>query len=224
MSMSKYLAILGLVLALPMSNPAHAFIKCDKMDDKAKKKCEKSAQKALDKQRKNTDPYQPSVLGSEFASLDAEDKNPFNSDDFYLGTKSTGITAVDEFTAEVNLAAATVRMARYVGHLQKSDAAAASSLGGTLLPKLIALKDALPKIQEKGLGLAKDPKALVSSPMEIPKAIAAVAGTVPTLAKMIGDLPGAIIAVKSIAGGAAGAAVEGAIDKATDAVPAVPAP
>jgi len=74
------------------------------------------------------------------------------------------------------------------------------------------------------VGLAKDPAALASSPMEIPKALGAIAGTVPTLAKMIGDLPGAITALKSIAGGAAGAAVGGALDKVKDAVPAVPAP
>jgi len=223
--MTKYLTILGFVVALPMSNPAHAFIKCDKIEDsKKQKKCEKTAQKALDKQKKNKpNPYKPSDLGKEFASLDG-DKNPFASDDFYLGTKDTGIKDVDAFVAEVNKAAATVRMAKYVGHLQKSDEAAASDLGGKLLPKLIALKDSIKNIQEKGQNLAKDPKALASSPMEIPKAIGAIAGTVPTLAKIVGDLPGAIASLKSVAGGAAGAAVKGAVDKAKDAVPAVPAP
>jgi hypothetical protein len=218
--MTKYIAIIGLLLALPMSNSAHAFIKCDKMDDaKKQKKCEKSAKKSLDKQKKNSEPFQPSTLGKAFASLDAADKNPFASDDFYLGVKTTGIKPVDEFTAEVNQAAATIRMAKYVGHLQKSDASAATALGGDLLPKLIALKDSIAKIQEKGQGLAKDPKALVASPMDIPKAIGAIAGTVPTLAKMVGDLPGAIVSLKSIAGGAAGAAIDkavGPVQKAMD--------
>jgi len=217
-TMTKLFAILALAIAIPMSNPAHAFIKCDKMDDaKKQKKCEKNTAKSLAKQRANSTAYAPSNLGEAFAGLDGDD-NPFNSDDFYLGESTSGIKKVDAFSAQVNQVAATVRMAKYVGHLNKTDAAAAAKLGGALLPKLIALKDEAPKIVEEGQALVGDAANLVESPMDVPKALKALGGSVATVTKAVGDLPGAITAIQPIAGGAAASAISGAMDKAAGAV------
>ena len=72
-----------------LSNPAHAYIKCDKMEKESKKKkCEKKMDKKLAKMRANLTPIKPSDVGSEFAYLDA--KKLFESDDWYLGYKKTG--------------------------------------------------------------------------------------------------------------------------------------
>jgi hypothetical protein len=216
--MSKFFAIIAFAVALPMSNTAEAYIKCDKMEDaKKQKKCEKNMAKSLDKQRKNTTAYAPSNLGTAFADLDG-DNNPFNSDDFYLGEQTTGIKKVDAFTGKVNKVAATVRMAKYIGHLNKTDAAAAAKLGGALLPELIALKDEAPKLVEEAQKLVGEAATLVDNPMDAPKAIKALGGAAGAIAKAVGDIPGAISALKPIAGGAAAGAVSGAMDKAAGAV------
>lgn len=216
--MSKFFAIIAFAVALPLSTPAHAYIKCDKKEDpKKKKKCEKNMAKSLAKQRANTTPYAPSNLGSAFADLDG-DNNPFNSDDFYLGERTTGIKKVDEFTAQVNKVAATVRMAKYIGHLNKTDSATAATLGGALLPELIALKDEAPKLVEEAQKLVGEAATLVENPMDAPKAIKALGGAAGTIGKAVGDIPGAITALKPIAGGAAAGAISGAVNKAAGAV------
>jgi len=216
--MSKFFAIIAFAVALPMSNPAHAYIKCDKMEDaKKKKKCEKNTSKSLAKKRSNTTAYAPSNLGDAFAELDG-DNNPFNSDDFYFGEQTTGIKKVDAFTGKVNKVAATVRMAKYIGHLNKTDAAAAAKLGGALLPGLIALKDEAPKLVDEAKKLAGEATTLVDNPMDAPKAIKALGGAGATIGKAVADIPGAITALKPIAGGAAAGAISGAMDKAAGAV------
>ena len=223
--MSKFFAIVAFAVALPMSNPAHAYIKCDKKEDaKAKKKCEKNMDKSLAKQRANTTPYTPSTLGKAFSDLDG-DNNPFNSDDFYFGEKNTGIKQVDAFTAKVNKVAATVKMAKYIGHLNKSDAAAATKLGGAILPELIKLKDEAPALVEEAQKLVGEAATLVENPMDAPKALKALTGAGATIGKAVGDIPGAIAAVKPIAGGAAAGAISNvagqvgdAVNQATDAV------
>ena len=60
--MTKFFAVMAFAIALPMSNPAHAYIKCDKKADaKAKKKCEKNMAKSIANQRKNSKALKPSA-------------------------------------------------------------------------------------------------------------------------------------------------------------------
>ena len=49
--MSKFFAIIAFAVALPMSNSAHAYIKCDKIEKESKKKkCEKKMAKSVARQ------------------------------------------------------------------------------------------------------------------------------------------------------------------------------
>ena len=213
--MSKFFAIIAFAIALPMSNPAHAYIKCDKKEDaKAKKKCEKNTAKRLEKQRKNTDPYVPSSLGSEFGYLDAE--NPLDTDDWYLGVKTTGIKQIDELSNTVAGMAATVRLTRYTAYINKTDKAAAQKLGGLLLPKLKGLKTEVEKVQKQLSEL--DPNTLVSNPMDAPKAIGAIAKMTATLAKTVTEIPAALGALGPVVKGAAAGAISNVAGQAADAV------
>jgi methyl-accepting chemotaxis protein len=216
--MNKILAIFAFVVAMPLSSPAHAFIKCDKMSDAKKaKKCNKNTSKSLAKSRKSTTAVKPSSLGSAFSYLDAA--NPLDTDDWYIGESKIGVKAVDDLTAQINQIAATVQLAAYAGHLNQTDKAAASKLGGALLPELIKLKDEAPKVVEKAQALMGDPAALVkdnpAAALKIPKALA---GGVKNIVAAVKALPGATKAIGPIAKGAAGAAAAGAMDKVSGAV------
>ena len=217
--MNKILPIFAFVVAMPLSSPAHAsFIKCDKMSDAKKaKKCNKNTQKRLDKARKSTTAIKPSSLGKAFSYLD--ESNPLDTDDWYLGESTIGVKAVDDLTAQINKISATIKLAEYAGHLNETDKAAASKLGGALLPELIKLKDEAPKVVEKAQGLMADPAALIqdnpAAALKIPKALA---GGVKNAVAAVAALPGATKAIGPIAKGAAGAAVGGAMDKVSGAV------
>ncbi len=215
--MSKFFAIIAFAVALPMSNPAHAYIKCDKIDNAGKKKkCEKKTAKAIAKKRKGTTAFKPSQIGKQFAYLDG--KNPLDSDDFYLGVKTTGIKDVDAISNQAVKMAAIIKLTKYTAHLNKSDKAAASKLGGLLLPELKNLQKEGEELQKKIGEL--DPASLASSPMDIPKAAGALLKSTGTVVQAIGDVPGALKAIGPIAKGAAAGAAAGAMDKvkgATDA-------
>jgi len=215
--MSKFFAIIAFAVALPMSNPAHAYIKCDKKADaKAKKKCEKNMAKSIAKQRKGSTALKPSQLGDEFAFLD--ENNPFDTDDWYVGVSKIGVKKIDKLSMKVAKMSATVRLAKYTGYINKTDKAAASKLGGILLPKLQALQEDGQKLVEEIQGLVADPAALVQ---ENPTAALKIPGALGKLAtnsvKAVGDIPGALTAVVPIAGGAAAGAIAGAAAKVGDA-------
>ena len=144
--MTKFFAIVAFAVALPMSNSAHANIKCDKIEKAGKKaKCEKKMGKKLEKLRANTTPIKPSDVGSEFSYLDG--KNPFNSDDFYLGYKESNFKEVTELSKKIASAKGLIKLTTYAGHLNKSDKAAAKKLGGKLLPRLQKLEEEMKGIE-----------------------------------------------------------------------------
>jgi hypothetical protein len=215
--MSKFFMIFAFAVALPMSNPAHAFIKCDKIDNaKKQKKCTKKATKSLAKARKNSTAMMPSEIGEQFSYLDAA--NPFDTDDWYLGVNSIGVKKIDNISENVAKIAGTIRLAKYTAYLNATDKDAASKLGGKLLPELMKLKESAPKVVDDIKALLSDPKSLAENPMDIIKITKALGAASSNGIKAIADLPGAILAIGPIAKGAAGAAVEGAMDKAAGAV------
>lgn len=213
-------ALLGFALLVPattFSADALAFAKCDKMEDEKKKaKCEKGETKRITKLRAKTTPLKPSAISPAFADLDGDDANPFNMDDFYLGTKTTGIAAVDEITAGANRIMGAVAMAAYIGSME--DKAAATKLAAGLLPVLAKLPDEGKAIVEKAKAAVADPTSLVkdnpAAALKIPGALGPVVGQLPGT---LGDIPEALKSVKALAGGAAGAAMGAAMDKAKEA-------
>ena len=216
--MSKFFAIFAFAVALPMSNPAHAFIKCDKVENaKKQKKCTKKMTKSLAKARKSSTAMMPSAIGDQFSYLDAA--NPLDTDDWYLGVNSIGVKKIDNINKNVAKIAGTIRLAKYAAHLNATDKDAAAELGGKLLPELMKLKDSAPKVVEDIKKLASDPSALVKkNPKAALKIPGALAKAVTNAASAVTDLPGAIGAIEPIAKGAAGAALESAVDKAAGAV------
>jgi hypothetical protein len=213
--MNKFIAICAFALALPMATPAHASIKCDKVASKKKKKCEKKFAKSIGKMRKGSTALKPSEIGGALAYLNAN--NPLDTDDFYVGVKKIGIKEVDALSTQVAKVAATVKLAKYIKHLNQNDKAAAKKLAAGLLPHLIALKDEAPKVIEMANELGAKAQDIVKSPMDIPKVIGAVAKSVATTTKAIGDLPGALAAIGPIAGASAGAAMNAAKGAASGA-------
>ena len=215
--MSKIFAVLAFAIALPMSNPAHAYIKCDEMADaKKKKKCEKNMSKSIAKARKNTKAIAPSALGESFGYLDSD--NPLDTDDWYVGVGKIGVKKVDRLNKKVAKIAATVKLAKYAAHLNKTDKEAAAKLGGKLLPELVKLEQTAPEVLSSVQSLASNPQALLSAnPSAALKIPGALAKTVTTATKAVADLPGAIGAITPIAKGAGDAAIGSAVDKATGA-------
>ncbi len=216
--MSKFFAIIAFAIALPMSSPAHAYIKCDKKEDaKKKKKCEKNMAKSLAKQRKSTTPLKPSQLGDEFAYLD--ENNLFDSDDWYVGVGNIGVKKIDDLSLNVAKMSATVRLAKYTGYINKTDKAAATKLGGLLLPKLQGLKADGEALVAEIQGLVADPAALIqenpAAALKIPGALGKLAAN---SAKTVGDIPGALTAIAPIAKGAAAGAISNVAGQVGDAV------
>lgn len=215
---SLALAFLGSSFAYSTAANAGAeYASCShKKDDDKRAKCNKNHGKYLKKQKAKTEALKPSAISSKFSGLDADDKNPFASDDWYYGTVTTGIESVDGLTTEIYKAAGAVKMARYIGWMnQNGQKEEATALAKDLLPELIALKDIVPTLQEKVTTvkgeITSDPKLALKA-----KPALGVLAVIPTLAK---DLPGAVKAVGPLAKGAGGAAVDMAVDKAKDAVP-----
>ena len=210
-------AVTAATLSITFTTPAQAgFAACAGKDGSKLEKCEAKQIKNVEKRRANTTPYQPSDLDKSFASLDTEADNPFNSDHHYFGVKDTGFESLNDVAAAANKISATVRMANYVGDLNKTDPAAAAALGGKLLPILQSLQESINEVSEKAQAI--DPNDLVSSPMELPKALSAIGGIISQLGGTAAKLPGALTAIGPIAKGAASAAVDKAVGDATSAV------
>ncbi len=211
-------ALAATTVSFTFITPAHAgFAACAGKEDSKLEKCEAKALKSLAKLRSSTTPYKPSDLDKGFAHLDGDDANPFNTDYHYFGVKDTGFEKLNDVADAANKISAAVRMANYVGDLNKTDKAAAQKLGGTLLPILKGLDASVKDVTEKAKLLAASPNDLVASPMELPKAVGAVGGIVAQLGGTAAKIPGALTAVMPIAKGAASAAVEQAVGDATDA-------
>ena len=201
----------------PVANAGAEYASCShKKDDDKRAKCNKNHGKYLKKAQKKTTPFLPSAISSKFSALDAEDKNPFATDDWYYGTVTTGIESLDALTGEIYKAAGSIKMARYIGWMnsngQKDDAV---KLAQGLLPELVALKDIVPTLQEKvekvKAEITADPKLALKAGPGL-----SVLAVIPQLPK---DLPGALKAIGPLAKGAAGAAVDKAADTVKDAVP-----
>lgn len=201
----------------PVANAGAEYASCShKEDDDKRKKCNDKHAKYLKKQKKKTEPLLPSAISDKFGDLDGADKNPFATDDWYYGTVTTGIKSLDELTGEIYKAAGAIKMARYIGWLNKNgQKEEAVKLAQSLLPELVALKDIVPTLQGKvdavKAEITADPKLALKA-----KPALGVLTVIPTLAK---DLPGALKAIGPLAKGAAGAAVDMAVDSAKDAVP-----
>jgi hypothetical protein len=211
--MTKFFAIIAFAIALPASNPAFAYMKCDKMDNAKKKaKCEKKMKKSLAKKRANTTPIKPSDVGAEFAYMDGA--NLFNSDDWYLGVKESGIKDIDAINKKVISSKGLIRLCRYAGHLNKTDKAAAKKLGGKLAPRLKNIQQELDGINKE---IEKfDPNTL--SGMEAIKATAALAATTVQIAGVLAEVPGALAAIGPIVGGGVDSLLKSAAGAAGDAM------
>lgn len=219
MKLTHLSAFFATALLLPV-NSAMAFEKCEGLDEKKIEKCEKKETKRIDKLRKTTTPFVPSKLGPDFASLDSE--NPFDMDSFYLGMSDTGIEPIDELLNEVAKIQAAVKMAKYVGYLNKNgEGDKAQKYAKPTLDALMELQNAQDGLMEKVQGLQSDPAALVSSPTQIPKAVSSLTSILGQIPQVFADIPGAISAVKPLASGAAAGAIEGAVPD-MPAVPSVP--
>jgi hypothetical protein len=218
-------ALLGFALLTPASlyaTDADAFAKCDAMEDAKKAaKCEKKAAKTLGKLRAKTTPMAPSALNSGLSSLDGDDANPFNMDDYYTPAyEPLKIDAVDQVLGGVSRINGALTMANYVGQLSKDGKTAeAKKLASALLPELVKMKKDIDGIKEGIDKIKADPAALAKdNPMAVPKIVGGAATALGQIPGMIADLPKAVAAIKPLAAGAAGAAVNAAADKAGDAM------
>jgi len=211
-------ALTAVVLSFTLAGPAQAgFAACDGKDGAKLEKCEAKEIKNVGKLRAKTTAYKPSELDKAFEALDGDDVNPFNTDYHYFGVAEVKIEKLAELNASVNKVASAVRMANYIGELNATDASAAQDLGGKLLPILKALDEDIKSLTEQAQALAGSPNDLVSSPMEVPAAVAATAKMISQLGATAASLPGALTAIVPIAQGAATAAVEQAVGDATEA-------
>lgn len=211
-------AIAVTTLSLTLAAPAHAgFPACAGKEGSKLEKCEDKQIKNVTKLRASTTPYKPSDLDKAFASLDGDDVNPFNTDHHYFGVEETAFKKLNDVANSANRVSAAVRMANYVGQLNKTDPAAAQDLGGKLLPILQGLEGDVKELTNQAKKLASNPNDLVSSPMEVPKAVAATGKIVGQLATTAASIPGALTAIMPIAKGAAAAAVDEAVGDATKA-------
>lgn len=229
-------ALLGFALLAPaamFSTDAAAYAKCDKMDDEKKKaKCEKKEGKRISKLRAKTTPYVPSTLNDGLSSLDGEDANPFNMDDYYTPSyEPFGNENVDKVLGGVNKIDAALTMASYIGKLHKEGKSdEATKLASALLPELMKLKGEVEAIKKGIDGIKADPASVASDPMQVPAILKGTGAAAAALPGLITELPKAVSAVTPLAKGAAAAGVNAATDaakgaagdaagKAADAVP-----
>jgi len=217
-------ALLGLSLLAPVSlyaSDAAAFAACDGIEDAKKQaKCEKKEAKKLAKLRAKTTPMAPSALNAGLASIDGEDVNPFNMDDYYTPSyEAFKIDAVDQVLGGVARINGALTMATYIGQLDKDGKSdEAKALATALLPELMKMKDDIEGIKEGINKIKADAKGLAKdNPTAVPKIIAGAATAAGQIPGMLKDLPKAVSAIKPLAAGAAGAAVNAATEKVMDA-------
>ena len=210
--------LLAAILAAPtlaISFDAHAFAKCDDIEDaKKKSKCEKNETKRIGKLRKSTEAFMPSALHKDFAFMD-KDGNPFDMDDYYVGKRADiGIESVDAITNSVTRIEAALTMATYVSALAKEGKNDdAKKVATALLPELKKMPDDVKAIMENVEKLKADPASLVSNPMDVPKVLKNLGGAASSLPALAERIPKAVAAVGPLASGAAGAAVNEAMKK-----------
>jgi hypothetical protein len=212
---------LGLVfLASPLAystdaNAGDEYASCaHKKDDDKRAKCNKNHAKYLKKNKGKTDPMVPSAITDKLSSYDAADKNIFATDDWYFGTVTTGIKSLDELTGEVYKATGAIKMARYAGYLnQNGNKEEAVAVAQAVLPELVALKDIVPTMQEKVAAV----KAEITADPKLALKAKPALNVLTVLPKLPADLAGAIKAAGPLAKGAAGAAVDQAVDTVKDA-------
>jgi len=211
--MKQALAIAAFAVAIPLSSPAHAYIKCDKIEDaKKKKKCESKMTKNLAKMRANQTPISAADVGKEFAYLD--DQKLFESDDWFLGYKETGFEDIDAVNKQLTAAKGLIRLTRYAGHLNKTDKAAAKKLGGKLMPRLKEIQTELDLVSAE---IEKvNTEQYVG--MDAVKAAAALAATTAQVAATVGEVPGALAAIGPVITGGVEAMVGDAVNQATGAI------
>jgi hypothetical protein len=198
-------AVSTISIAVPVTADAAEYQSCDHHDDdKKKKKCNKSQEKYLSKNKASTKAFKPSKINASLAPFDEAEKNPFATDDWYLGTKKVGAKPIDNLTAEVDRAVATIKMARYIGYLDKNgQQAEAAKLAAVIAPELIALKDLVPTLKKKASNVqSKLPTIIQKNPSLATKAPGLIKDLIVDIATITKDLPGAIKAIKPLAKGA----------------------
>lgn len=207
------------LLSTTLAAPALAFEgpeeRCKYMTGKKLEKCEARQVKRLARLRANTRPFQPSMIHKDLARFDATEANPLNSDAFYVGYRKTGIDEVDVVLMDATRVIATVKMAAWVGKLNRDGKKKeAAQVAAVLLPELIKLKDSIPRIQQNVEQIIANPAALVAddpiAALGIPRALGSVVGQLP---RALSELPKTIGAVEPLARGAAAAGVNRALGK-----------
>ena len=219
MAVSRLSLVFGAAL-LGFASNAFAFEKCDaEQDEKKKAKCEATEAKQLEKLRKSTTPFKPSILDAKFAALDGDDKNPFNMDDYYVGTIETGSKTFDELAASVVRINAALTMARYADSLAKQGKNdEAKAVAADLIPVLTKLKDDVKAIKESIDKVKANPAAIATdNPLAVPKIAKALPGLLTTVVDAATSIPAAIKSVDTLAKGAGAAAKDMATEKAKDA-------
>ena len=200
------------LFAIPAAVPTTAdaadaaeYQSCSHHDDaKQQKKCNKAQDKYLSKNKSGTKPFKPSKISEQLAAYDDKTKNPFATDDWYLGTKKIGAKPIDSLVGEIDRAVALIKMARYVGYLDKNgEQAEAAKLAKIIAPELIALKDLVPTLKDKVAKVqARLPKIIEKNPTIALKAPGVLKDLLVDIATITKDLPGAIKAIKPLAKGA----------------------
>jgi hypothetical protein len=191
--------------AIPSTADAGEYQSCSHHDDdKQKKKCNKAQDKYLSKNKSGTKPFKPSKISPQLAELDTKDKNPFATDDWYLGVEKVGAKPIDNLIGEVDRAVALIKMARYIGYLDKNGKQdEAAKLAKVVVPELIALKELVPTLKDKvGAVQSRLPKIIEKNPSIALKAPGILKDLLVDIATIGKDLPGAIKAVKPLAKGA----------------------
>ena len=199
------LALLAVSFTLPVAADAAEYQSCDHHeDDKKKKKCNKAQEKYLDKNKDDTKAFKPSKIHASLAEFDDAEKNPFATDDWYFGTKKVGAKPIDNLMGEVDRAVAIIKMARYIGYLDKNgQQAEAAKLAAAVAPELIALKELVPTLKKKASNVqSKLPTIIQKNPSLATKAPGLVKDLIVDIATITKDLPGAIKAIKPLAKGA----------------------
>ena len=199
------LAFVAVPAAIPSTADAGEYQCCAHHDDaKKQKKCNKSHDKYLSKNKSSTKAYKPSKISPQLAELDEKAKNPFATDDWYFGTSKVGAKPIDNLLGEVDRAVALIKMARYIGYLDKNgESAQAAKLAKVVAPELVALKDILPTLQQKASKVqSRLPDIIQKNPSIALQAPGIIKDVITDLATITKDLPGAIKAIKPLAKGA----------------------